>query len=820
MDEEQSSGCCGQAKAAPSCHGDHGQLAVKEAPKSGGCCHGHHGSPPSETAGDIAATLAKDPVCGMSVDPAKARHNYAHGGQSYFFCNAGCRAKFSADPEGYLHPESREATAAPAGTLYTCPMDPEIVQEGPGTCPICGMALEPMGLPVAGPNPELIDFARRFFWNLPLAFALLVMEMGQHVFGLPVDKAIPPAFNPWLQLLLASPVVLWGGWPFFQRGWASLVSRNFNMFTLIALGTGAAYLYSLVATIAPGLFPASFQTVHGNVPVYFESAAVIVVLVLLGQVLELRARERTSGAIQALLDLAPETALRVFPDGSEQEVPVGHVARGDLVRLRPGDKVPLDGIVVEGRSAVDESMLTGEPLPVEKNAGDRVTGGTINGTGSLVFEVDRIGEDTTLSQVVKMVAEAQRSRAPIQKLVDRVAGYFVPAVILVAVVAFVLWALLGPAPAFSYAMIAAVSVLIIACPCALGLATPMSIMVATGRGASQGVLVKNAEALESLANVDTLIVDKTGTLTEGHPELSVIHAEPGFEDSDVLSLAASLASSSEHPLSAAIVSAARERRLDLSKVTDFESLTGRGVTGSINGTAYHMGSVAMIEAVSEISDETLAQIDSFRAEGNSIVMLARERVPVGFLALADPIKETTPAAIDALHRAGLRIVMASGDARRTAEAVARRLGIDEVEAELLPADKVGLVERLQADGARVAMAGDGINDAPALARSDVGIAMGAGTDVAMESAGLTLIGGDLRALVRARLLAQATIRNIRQNLFFAFAYNTLGVPLAAGILYPFFGLLLSPMIAAAAMSLSSVSVISNALRLRHVKLEA
>jgi Cu+-exporting ATPase len=827
MGEKNPSGCRHNEAPAPSCHDDHGGdrgghhgwAEVKEAPESGCCCHGHHGSSPSDTAGESTAALAKDPVCGMSVDPAKAKHSYKHAGETYYFCAAGCRAKFSADPEGYLDPESRTEAAAPAGTLYTCPMDPEIVQEGPGTCPICGMALEPMGLPVAGPNPELVDFTRRFYWSLPLAFALLVMEMGQHVFGLPVEKVIPPALNPWLQLLLASPVVLWGGWPFFQRGGASLVSRNFNMFTLIALGTGAAYLYSLVATVAPGLFPASFQTVHGNVPVYFESAAVIVVLVLLGQVLELRARERTSGAIQALLDLAPETALRVFPDGSEQEVPVGHVARGDKLRLRPGDKVPLDGIVVEGRSALDESMLTGEPLPVEKTAGDRVTGGTINGTGSLIFQVDRIGDDTTLAQVVKMVAEAQRSRAPIQKLVDKVASCFVPAVILVAVVSFVLWAFFGPEPAFSYALIAAVSVLIIACPCALGLATPMSIMVATGRGASQGVLVKNAEALESLAKVDTLVVDKTGTLTEGRPELSAIHTEPGFEESDVLRLAASLAASSEHPLASAIAAAAKGRDLALSKVTDFESLTGRGVTGTIEGIAYYMGSVAMIESLGEISPASLEKIDSYRAEGNSIVMLARERIPVGFLALADPIKETTPAAIDALHRAGLRIVMASGDARRTAEAVARKLGIDEVEAELLPGDKVNLVVRLQEAGAQVAMAGDGINDAPALARAEVGIAMGAGTDVAMESAGLTLMGGDLRALVRARNLAQATIRNIRQNLFFAFAYNSLGVPLAAGILYPFFGLLLSPMIAAAAMSLSSVSVISNALRLRRVKLE-
>ena len=595
------------------------------------------------------------------------------------------------------------------------------------------------------------------------------------------------------------------------------------MFTLIALGTGAAFLYSLAATAVPGVFPASFQDTHGTVPVYFESAAVIVVLVLLGQVLELRARERTSGALQALLDLAPETARRIFPDGREEDVPAGHVARGDRIRLRPGDKVPLDGIVAEGRSALDESMLTGEPLPVEKEPGDRVTGGTINGTGSLIVEVDRIGNDTTLAQVVQMVAEAQRSRAPIQKLVDKVAGYFVPAVMLVAVAAFVLWALLGPEPALSYALIAAVSVLIIACPCALGLATPMSIMVATGRGAGQGVLVKNAEALESLAKVDTLVVDKTGTLTEGRPKLTALHAAPDFEDSELLRLAASLAAASEHPLANAIAAAAKEKGLSPAPVSDFESITGRGVTGRIETKTYHMGSVAMIESLGDVSQESRAEIDASRQQGNSIVMLAQgdagKSRPLGFLALADPVKETTPAAIEALHRAGLRIVMASGDGRATAEAVAGKLGIDEVEADLLPADKVDLIVRLQKEGARVAMAGDGINDAPALARAEVGIAMGAGTDVAMESAGLTLMAGDLRALVRARLLAQATIANIRQNLFFAFAYNALGVPLAAGILYPFFGLLLSPMIAAAAMSLSSVSVITNALRLRHVRLE-
>ena len=821
MGEERSSGGCGHGEAAAGCHGDHGQAAVREAPKSGGCCHGHHRG--AGAAGEDAAGLAKDPVCGMSVDPAKARHVYEHAGQDYYFCNAGCRAKFSADPEGYLNPDDSEQAKAPAGTLYTCPMDPEIVQEGPGTCPICGMALEPMGVPVAGENPELTDFTRRFWWSLPLALVLLVMEMGRHLFGLPVERIIPPAVNPWLQLALAGPVVLWGGWPFFQRGAASLVSRHFNMFTLIALGTGAAFLYSLAATAVPGVFPASFQDMHGTVPVYFESAAVIVVLVLLGQVLELRARERTSGALQALLDLAPETARRIFPDGREEDVPAGHVARGDRIRLRPGDKVPLDGIVAEGRSALDESMLTGEPLPVEKEPGDRVTGGTINGTGSLIVEVDRIGNDTTLAQVVQMVAEAQRSRAPIQKLVDKVAGYFVPAVMLVAVAAFVLWALLGPEPALSYALIAAVSVLIIACPCALGLATPMSIMVATGRGAGQGVLVKNAEALESLAKVDTLVVDKTGTLTEGRPKLTALHAAPDFEDSELLRLAASLAAASEHPLANAIAAAAKEKGLSPAPVSDFESITGRGVTGRIETKTYHMGSVAMIESLGDVSQESRAEIDASRQQGNSIVMLAQgdagKSRPLGFLALADPVKETTPAAIEALHRAGLRIVMASGDGRATAEAVAGKLGIDEVEADLLPADKVDLIVRLQKEGARVAMAGDGINDAPALARAEVGIAMGAGTDVAMESAGLTLMAGDLRALVRARLLAQATIANIHQNLFFAFAYNALGVPLAAGILYPFFGLLLSPMIAAAAMSLSSVSVITNALRLRHVRLE-
>ncbi|MGP1397118.1 MAG: heavy metal translocating P-type ATPase [Inquilinaceae bacterium] len=767
---------------------------------------------------DVAQAVV-DPVCGMRVDPATAQNSHLHEGTRYYFCCAGCRGKFAGDPDHYLSGRHRdEAVKAPEGTLYTCPMHPEIVQEGPGPCPICGMALEPMGIPADGPNEELIDMQRRFWISLVLSVPLLIMEMGAHLFGLPVDRVVPMSINPWVQLAIATPVVLWGGLPFFVRGWASIRTGNFNMFTLIAIGTGAAYLYSLVATVAPFLFPPSFRMAGGMVPVYFESAAVIITLVLLGQVLELRARERTGGAIRALLDLAPKTARLIDRDGGEREVPLDEIAVGDRLRVRPGDKVPLDGTVTDGRSAVDESMLTGEPVPVEKIAGDRVTGGTLNGSGSFVLRVDRVGGDTILAQIVQMVADAQRSRAPIQALADRVAGYFVPTVILVAVVAFAVWGLFGPTPSLAFALIAAVSVLIIACPCALGLATPMSIMVATGRGAGLGVLVKNAEALERFAKVDTVVVDKTGTLTEGKPRLTAIVPAPGWDEADLLRLAATLEKASEHPLAEAIVAAAHDRGLTLGEAEGFDSVTGQGVHGRVEGRDVALGNARMMDTRGGVAALD-SQAETRRRDGETVLFVAVDGSPAGLLAVADPIKDTTAAAIAALHEAGLTVVMATGDNRTTADAVGRRLGIDRIEAGILPADKATLIRTLQDGGARVAMAGDGINDAPALAQADVGVAMGAGADVAVESAGMTLIGGDLRALVRARLLSVATMRNIRQNLFFAFVYNTLGVPVAAGVLYPVFGLLLSPMIAAAAMSLSSVSVIANALRLRTVRVE-
>ena len=769
---------------------------------------------------EAATEVIDDPVCGMRVDPHASSHSASHDGETYHFCSAHCLNKFVGDPDKYLHGGGDAAAPAPAGTLYTCPMHPEIVQEGPGSCPLCGMALEPMGIPSAdeGLNPELIDMSRRFWVSLVLSLPLLVMEMGQHLFALPIDRVVSPAVNPWLQLVFATPVLLWGGWPFFERGWASIRSGNLNMFTLIAIGTGAAFLYSVVATVMPGLFPASMRLPDGLVPVYYESAAVIVALVLLGQVLELRARERTGGAIRALLNLAPATVRRLRSDGTEEEVPVDDVAVGDLLRVRPGDRIALDGVVTEGRSAVDESMLTGEPIPVEKTAGDRVTGGTLNGTGSFVFRVDRVGENTMLAQVVAMVAEAQRSQAPIQKLVDRVAAVFVPAVIAVAVAAFALWLTFGPEPALAFALIAAVSVLIIACPCALGLATPMSIMVATGRGASLGVLIKNAEALERYARVDTVVVDKTGTLTEGRPRLTRVTPVAGGDADELLRLAASLEATSEHPLAAAIVAGAEARGLTLAKADSFDSVTGKGVRGVVAGRDVALGNGRMLADVTAGGNPLAAEADQLRGDGNTVMFVVLDGALAGLIAVADPVKDGSREAIAALHRAGLTVVMATGDNRITAEAVGRDLGIDQIHAEVLPADKARLVADLQAAGARVAMAGDGINDAPALARADVGIAMGAGADVAVESAGLTLVKGDLRGLVRARRLAQATMRNIRQNLFFAFVYNSAGVPVAAGILYPVFGLLLSPMIAAAAMSLSSVSVIGNALRLRTARL--
>jgi len=761
---------------------------------------------------------AIDPVCGMKVDPHVGKPTHDYQGHTYHFCSDGCQAKFAADPERYLNKRD-EPEPAPPGTLYTCPMHPEIVQEGPGSCPICGMALEPMGVPAEdAENPELIDFTRRLWVAVPLSLIIVVLDMSAHVFGVDLLPFVSPHAEQWLLLALATPAVLWCGWPFFVRGFESLRSGWLNMFTLIGLGTGAAYLYSLLATVAPGLFPASMHDAHGLVPVYFEAAAVIVALVLLGQVLELRAREKTGGAIRALLDLAPKTALRVLKDGKTETVPLAEVKVGDVLRVRPGDKIPIDGTVIEGRSAVDESMLTGEPVPVEKTEGDAVTGGTLNGSGSFDMRVDRTGAETTLSQVVSMVADAQRSRAPIQALADVVAGYFVPTVIAVAVIAFIVWMFLGPAPALAHALIAAVSVLIIACPCALGLATPISIMVATGRGAQAGVLVRNAAALERLAAVNTLVVDKTGTVTEGKPTLTGVEAAQGFDDGEVLRLAAALEAGSEHPLAEAILHGAEAKGLAFDKAQDFESVTGQGVKGRVADRDILLGNARLMEA-SGIDVAPLAgAAETRRQNGETVMFLAAGGKLAGIVAVADPIKESAADSIAKLHALGLRIVMATGDNETTATAVASKLGIDEVHAGLRPEEKLTLIEDLQKKGAVVAMAGDGINDAPALARADVGIAMGTGADVAMESAGLTLLKGDLRGVVRGVNLARATMRNIKQNLFFAFFYNAIGVPIAAGVLYPVAGILLSPIIAAAAMSMSSVSVVGNALRLRRIDL--
>ncbi|MBB4002926.1 heavy metal translocating P-type ATPase [Aurantimonas endophytica] len=768
---------------------------------------------------------ATDPVCGMDVDRASARHMAKHHGERFYFCSEGCQERFEAAPEQYLGDRPAPAPA-PAGTQYTCPMHPEIVQDGPGDCPKCGMALEPMGVPTGeeGPNPELVDFTRRLWVSAVCAIPLLILTMGPMV-GLPIREWLGEQTAVYAEFLLATPVVLWAALPFFKRGWASVVNRSPNMWTLISLGVGAAYGYSVVATFFPGLFPASFRTGmamdgmghEGVVPVYFEAAAVIVALIFVGQVLELKARERTGSAIRALMDLAPKTARRLGVDGSEEDVPLDTVASGDRLRVRPGEAVPVDGTVAEGRSAVDESMITGEPVPVEKSVGDTVTGGTLNRTGSFVMTAEAVGAETTLSRIVAMVATAQRSRAPIQGLADRVAGYFVPAVVLVAIIAFAMWVLVGPPPAMVHALIAAVSVLIIACPCALGLATPMSIMTATGRGASAGVLIKDAEALERFAGIDTLVIDKTGTLTEGRPRLTDVVATDGDEPA-FLSAAASLERGSEHPLAEAIVAGARERGATLHDAADFEAVTGKGVRGTVGGAPVVLGNRAMLEAEG-IDGSTLdGAAREMETDGKTVMFVAIDGRAAGLLAVSDTIKPTTEAAIRALHESGMRIVMATGDNERTAQAVARTLGIDEVRAGLSPEAKQALVEELRASGAKVAVAGDGVNDAPALAAADVGIAMGTGADVAVESAGITLVKGDLNGIVRARRLAQATIRNIRQNLFFAFVYNTAGVPIAAGILYPVFGLLLSPMLAAAAMSLSSISVIGNALRLRTVKL--
>ena len=774
--------------------------------------HGHaeHGD---------ATVLVKDPVCGMTVDSAKTPHHAAHGGAEYHFCSAGCRTKFVADPAKYVAPKPalRAEPVAP-GTIYTCPMHPQIRQPAPGSCPICGMALEPeMPTAEAGPNPELVDFTRRFWIGLALTVPVFLLEMGGHLTGM-MHLVGGPRVGNWLQLLLATPVVLWAGWPFFERGWRSLVTRSLNMFTLIALGTGVAWLFSVVATLAPGIFPAAFRAPDGSVAVYFEAAAVIVVLVLLGQVLELRARERTGGAIRALLNLAPAVARRIRQDGSEEEIPLAHVHVGDRLRVRPGDKVPLDGEVLEGGSNVDESMVTGEPVPVSKAPGSRVTGGTLNGQGAFVMRADRVGQDTVLAQIVRMVAQAQRSQAPIQRLADQVAGWFVPAVVAVAVIAAIAWLLIGPEPRAAYAIVAAVTVLIIACPCALGLATPMSIMVGVGRGAQAGVLIKNAEALERLERIDTLVVDKTGTLTQGRPEVVAVVTAAGLPEADLLRLAAGLEQPSQHPLAEAVVRAATSRGLAVPPAEEFDAPAGRGVTGTVEGRRLAIGNARLMAELGVEPGALAAEAERLRGDGATVFFVALAGAPAGLIAVADPVKATTPEALAGLKEEGVRVVMLTGDNRTTAEAVARRLGITEVEAEVLPEDKQRIVERLKAEGRRVAMAGDGVNDAPALAAAEVGIAMGTGTDVAIESAGVTLLGGDLTGIVRARRLSRAVMRNIRENLFFAFAYNAAGVPVAAGVLYPFFGILLSPVIAAAAMALSSVSVVGNALRLRGVRL--
>ena len=813
----------------------------------------------------VSPQPVRDPVCGMSVNPSRAAGSSTLEGKEYFFCSKGCQQKFDADPSKYVDGADNFAAPAPVKPAapptiqtdeYTCPMHPEVRQSGPGSCPKCGMALEPAGVPVqttktewtcpmhpeivrdvAGScpicgmaleprtvtaeekeNPELRDMTRRLWVSVIFTAPLLVFVMGRHIPGFSfAERVMMSSFGPWLELILATPVVLWCAWPFFVRAWYSVVHRSLNMFTLIGLGVAVSYVYSVMATLVPGIFPASLREGGtGAVGVYFEAAAVIVALVLLGQVLELRARSQTGAAIRALLNLAPKMARRLAADGREEDVPLDQVQIGDRLRIRPGEKVPVDGLVAEGTSSVDESMMTGEPIPIEKQAGDRVIGATVNGTGALIITADRIGSDTLLSQIIRMVAEAQRSRAPIQKLADSVAAWFVPLVIGIAIATFAIWAIVGPEPRLVYALVNAVAVLIIACPCALGLATPMSIMVASGRGASAGVLFKNAEAIEILRSVDTLVVDKTGTLTVGKPKLVTVKPSAGFSEADVLTYAAALERGSEHPLAAAILAGAEERGIDVAAASDFQSVTGKGVVGSASGRRVGLGNRALLESMDVVEPDPSAA-EALRAEGQTVMYLAIDGKLAGLLGVADPIKETTAEAIRALHDEGLAIVMLTGDSRTTAMAVAKTLGIDDVIAEVLPEQKAETIRKLQASGKKVAMAGDGINDAPGLAQAEVGIAMGTGTDVAMESADVTLVKGDLRGIVRARRLSRATIRNIRQNLFWAFVYNAAGVPVAAGILYPFFGILLSPMIAAAAMSLSSVSVIANALRLRTVK---
>jgi Cu+-exporting ATPase len=790
-----------------------------------------------------------DPVCGMKVDPARAKATVEHREKTFYFCCTGCADKFRSSPEKYLQPKTTAqpaliqigdayptaaTTLEPKARMYVCPMDPEVRQDHPGACPKCGMALEPeIALADEEDSMELVSMTRRFWISVALTVPVVALGMSDMIPGQPLQRILSMHAMGWVEFLLATPVVVWAGAPFFERGWFSLVNRSLNMFTLIALGTGTAWLYSVIAVLFPGIFAASFRTAGGEVPVYFEAAAAITTLVLLGRVLELRARSRTSSAIKALLTLSPKTARLVRADGTEIDVPVEHIAPGDVLRVRPGEKIPVDGPVVDGASSVDESLVTGEPIPVEKSSGSRVTGGTINGTGTLLMRAERVGSETVLAQIVRMVSEAQRSRAPVQKLADRVAGYFVPAVVAIAVLTFIVWAVFGPEPKMAHALLNAVAVLIIACPCALGLATPMAIMVGTGRGALAGVLVKNAEALEWLEKVDTLVVDKTGTLTEGKPRVATILTVPGLtgagatahddDENAILGLAAALERGSEHPLAAAILAAAKSRDIDIPNISDFHYRAGKGITSIVDGGKVALGNRALLDDLKLSPDVFDERAQALESAGQTVVFVAADRPAIGrkvigLIGIADPVKASASEAITRLHADGLRIVMLTGDTRATAEAVARTLGIDEVHAGALPDQKDGVIKVLQSQGRIVAMAGDGVNDAPALAQADVGIAMASGTDVAMESAGITLLAGDLHGIVRARTLGRATMRNIRQNLFFAFAYNSLGVPLAAGVLYPFFGLLLSPIIASAAMTFSSVSVISNALRLHRLKL--
>ncbi|MCF6211825.1 MAG: heavy metal translocating P-type ATPase [Gammaproteobacteria bacterium] len=807
---------------------------------------------------DPAPSGLTDPVCGMSVS-TDSEFQAEHAGHTHYFCSTGCQGKFVAEPEKYLHEsggaDEMEVAEGNDDIVYTCPMHPEVEQLGPGSCPKCGMALEPKGVPVVASktqytcpmHPEIIqdhpgscpkcgmaleavsveakedtselDYMSKRFWvSAVLAIPVLFSAMAAEFWPEGMAELIDPNLRQWLEMIVSAPVIIWGGWIFYVRAVQSVITRNLNMFTLIGLGVSVAFIYSVIATVAPGIFPPEVFNKVGVVPVYFEAAAVITTLILLGQVLELRARSQTNAAIKLLLGLAPKTARIVREDGTEEDIPLEHVQVGDTLRVRPGEKIPVDGSVIDGESHVDESMVTGEPMPVEKMTGERLIGATVNGTGGLLMRAEKVGSDTLLAQIVHMVAEAQRSRAPIQRLVDVVSGYFVPAVVVIAITTFIVWSLWGPEPAIAYAVINAVAVLIIACPCALGLATPMSIMVGTGKGAMMGVLFKNAEALEVLRKVDTLVVDKTGTLTEGKPKLVSVFANTGFQETDNLHLAASLERASEHPLAEAIVRGAEERGVELTSADNFQSVTGKGVTGVVDGHEVSLGNLKLLESLGIDAGDLPKRADSQRAEGQTVMLLAIDGKAAGLIGVADPIKETTPEAIRDLHAEGIRVVMLTGDSRKTAEAVAAKLDIDQVQAEVLPEQKAEVVKQLQAEGHIVAMAGDGINDAPALAQAHVGVAMGTGTDVAMESAGVTLVKGDLRGIVRARRLSHATMRNIRQNLFFAFIYNALGVPVAAGVLFPFFGILLSPIIAAAAMSFSSVSVIMNALRLRNVKL--